>query len=79
MKMAKKKLMIIKLIKVYFIHFTLLNLKSDDVVIFESRLLDTNEFSRLKLGTLDYGFIKYKSSLFSDFNKLFACSYLFTK
>ena len=77
--MAKKKLMIIKLIKVYFIHFTLLNLKSDDEVMFESRLFDTNEFGSLKLGTLDYDFIKYKSSLFSDFNKLFACIYLFTK
>ena len=71
--------MIKDLIKECFIHFTLLDFKSDNMISFESRIFDTNEFGRLKLGTLDYDFIIYKSSLFSDFNKLFACSYLFTK
>ena len=50
----------IELIKECFIHFTLLDFKSVDMISFESRLFDTNEFGRLKLGTGDYDFIKDK-------------------
>jgi len=63
--------MIKDLIKECFIHFTLLDFKSDDMIAFESRLFDTNEFGRLKLGTGDYDFIKDKSSMYSDFENLY--------
>ena len=36
--------MIKDLIKECFIHFTLLDIKSDDMIAFESRLFDINEF-----------------------------------
>ena len=36
--------MIKELIKECFIHFTLLDFKSDDMISFELRLFDTNEF-----------------------------------
>lgn len=61
----------IELIKECFIHFTLLDVKSDDMISFESRLFDVNEFGRLKLGTGDYDFIKDKSSMYSDFENLY--------
>jgi hypothetical protein len=44
----------IEFIKDCLIHFTLLDFKSDDMLSFESRLFDINEFGRLKLGTSDY-------------------------
>ena len=63
--------MIKDLIKECFIHFTLLDIKSDDMISFESRLFDINEFGRLKLGIGDYDFIKDKSSMYSDFENLY--------
>jgi hypothetical protein len=63
--------MIKELIKECFIHFTLLDFKSDNMISFESRIFDTNEFGRLKLVTGDYDFIKDKSSMYSDFENLY--------
>lgn len=63
--------MIKDLIKECFIHFTLLDIKSDDMISFESRLFDVNEFGRLRLGFGDYDFIKDKFSMYSDFENLY--------